>query len=115
MKLKINDNEFLVKVQTSDKETQEGMMNKKFNKSFNGMLFVMRNEEHCFWMKNCIISLDIIFIDNNKITKIFHNCLPCEEEPCKRYCAEGNFILELKGGTCKKLGIKKGDTVNIPN
>ena len=115
MKLKINDKEFLVKVQTSPKETQEGMMNKKFNKLFNGMLFVMRNEEHCFWMQNCIIPLDIIFIDNNKITKIHSNCPPCEDEPCKKYCGEGNFILEVKGGTCKKLGIKKGDFVKIPN
>ena len=72
MKLSINGNIFKVKIQTSPEETQEGMMFKKFNKTFNGMLFVMKNQEHCFWMKNCIIPLDIIFIDNDVITKIHH-------------------------------------------
>lgn len=114
MKLSINDNIFKVKIQTSPKETQEGMMNKNFDKTFNGMLFVMRNQEHCFWMKNCIIPLDIIFIDNDVITKIHHNCQPMTNESHKNYCGEGNFILEIKGGTCKKLGIKKGDVVTFP-
>jgi uncharacterized membrane protein (UPF0127 family) len=114
MKLSINDNIFKVKIQTSPEETQEGMMNKTFNKTFNGMLFVMKNQEHCFWMKDCIIPLDIIFIDIDKISKIHHNCPPCNNEPCKGYTGEGGFILEVKGGTCKKLDIKKGDVVSFP-
>lgn len=114
MKLSINDNKFKVKIQTSEKEIQDGMMNKTFDKTFNGMLFIMKNQEHCFWMKNCIIQLDIIFIDGDKITKIHHNCPPCNSNPCDNYCGEGNYILELKGGTCKKLGIKKGDVVTFP-
>jgi len=114
MKLGINNHKFKVKVQTSSKETQEGMMNKKFDKSFNGMLFVMKNQENCFWMKNCIISLDMIFIDGDKITKIHHNCPPCKDDQCESYCGDGGYILELKGGTCKKLGIKKGDVVTFP-
>jgi len=114
MKLSINDNIFKVKVQTSPEETQEGMMNKTFDKTFNGMLFVMKNQEHGFWMKNCIIPLDIIFIDNDVITKIHHNCPPCETKICKSYTGEGNFILEVRGGTCKKLEIKKGDNVLFP-
>jgi uncharacterized membrane protein (UPF0127 family) len=36
------------------------------------------------------------------------------DESHKNYCGEGNFILEIKGGTCKKLGIKKGDNVLFP-
>jgi uncharacterized membrane protein (UPF0127 family) len=35
-------------------------------------------------------------------------------ETHKNYCGDGNFILEVKGGTCKKLGIKKGDNVLFP-
>ena len=114
MKLGINDNIFKVRIQTSTEEIQEGMMFKKFDKTFNGMFFVMANQDHCFWMKNCIIPLDIIFIDNDVITKIHHNCPPCKKNACDFYCGEGNFILEVKGGTCKKLGIKKGDVVTFP-
>jgi uncharacterized membrane protein (UPF0127 family) len=89
------------------------MMNKTFD-NFDGMLFIMGDGSHSFWMMNCIIPLDIIFIDNDVITKIHHNCQPMTDESHKNYCGEGNFILEIKGGTCKKLGIKKGDVVTFP-
>jgi uncharacterized membrane protein (UPF0127 family) len=63
-------------------------------------------------MKNCIIPLDIIFIDNDTITEIHSNCPPCKTKDCENYCGEGDMILELQGGTCKDLGIKIGDKIN---
>jgi len=113
MIININDNQFKVKIVKTKKETSEGMMGKKFNSNFNGMLFLMGKGEHCFWMKNCIIDLDIIFIKNGEITKIHHGCPPCETEKCKTYCGEGNIVLELKGGTCKSLGISEGDEMHV--
>ena len=113
MKLSINGNIFKVKIQTSPEETQEGMMFKKFDKTFNGMLFVMKNQEHCFWMKNCIVPLDIIFIDGEKINNIQHYCPPCKTKDCKTYDGYGDLVLELPGGTCKKYNINDGDQVEI--
>ena len=95
----------------SSKDTSQGMMNKKFNNTFNGMLFIMSEGQHCFWMKNCIIPLDIIFIDNDVITKIHHNCHPCKSKDCRNYCGDGDMILELQGGTCKNLNINVGDDI----
>ena len=115
MRVTINDNQFKVKIRNTPKEIERGMMYKTFDNSFNGMLFVMNSKEHSFWMKNCIIPLDIIFINGDKITKIHHNCPPCEDEDCKHYYGQGNYALELKGGTCKKLGIKTGDIVSLPS
>jgi uncharacterized membrane protein (UPF0127 family) len=112
MKITINKNKFNVKTVMSPKDTSHGMMNKKFDETFNGMLFIMSEGQHCFWMKNCIIPLDIIFIDNNIITKIHHDCIPCKTKDCRNYCGEGDMILELQGGTCKKLKIKVGDELN---
>jgi uncharacterized membrane protein (UPF0127 family) len=112
MELIINKNKFKVKTVISSKDTSRGMMNKQFDDTFNGMLFIMSEGEHCFWMKNCIISLDIIFIDNDTITEIHSNCSPCKTKDCENYCGEGDMILELQGGTCKKLGIKIGDKIN---
>lgn len=109
MKLKINDLTFDAKLAISREEKEKGMMNRKFDETFNAMLFLMDEPRSCFWMKNCIISLDIIMIDDNVITKIHHNCPPCTTERCKTYCGDGNMVLEVIGGTCKKNGIKVGD------
>lgn len=113
MIISINKKKFKVKTVVSKKDTINGMMNKKFNTEFNGMLFIMDEGEHCFWMKNCIIPLDIIYIEDGRITEIHHNCPPCKSDDCTNYCGEGDFILEVKGGTCKKNRIKVGDLVHI--
>jgi len=111
MLLNINDSTFKVKVAVSEKETQKGMMGKKFNEDFNGMLFIMDGDEHCFWMNNCIIPLDIIFIEGDTISRIHHNCEPCKGDDCINYCGLGNIILEVEGGTCERNNINEGDTV----
>jgi len=69
MEININNNLFKVTPVITDKDIQNGMMGKKFNNDFNGMLFVLDPGEHSFWMKDCITSLDIIFIKDLKINK----------------------------------------------
>jgi hypothetical protein len=113
MKAKINNNLFNIKTVLTSKDTQNGMMNRKFDDSYDGMLFLMSNEPHSFWMKNCVVHLDIIYIDSNKIVKIHHNCKPCLSDDCDHYEGQGDMILELPGGYCKKYGIKEGDTVSL--
>jgi uncharacterized membrane protein (UPF0127 family) len=114
MKVKIGNNIFNVKVAATTKEVQEGMMNKNFDKTFNGMLFVMKKYDfHCFWMKNCITNLDIVFIGNNRITEIHSDCPKCVTKDCKNYCGFGELVLELPSKTCESLNIKKGDKVEI--
>lgn len=90
------------------------MMKKRFNESFNGMLFIEGEGNHCFWMKDCLIPLDIIFIKNKKISKIHHKCQPCNDGECEdRFCGDGDLVLEVKGGTCKKLDINEGDEISL--
>ena len=112
MKVKINDNIFKVKT-LIDRESQSiGMIGKTFDNTFNGLLFLMGGKKQCFWMKNCIIPLDIIIIKNNVIVNIHHDCPPCQQDDCASYCGNGNIVLELRGGACLKLDIKPGDTIN---
>ncbi len=111
--IKINNNLFNVVTVITDKDIEEGMMGKKFNENFNGMLFVMKPGPHSFWMKNCDISLDIIFIKDMKISKIHKNCPPCREDNCKTYPGEGDLILEIAGGDCDKYQIEEGEQVYI--
>lgn len=112
MKVKINENIFKIKTLVDKKSQQVGMMGKKFDESFDGLLFLMGGKKQCFWMKNCIIPLDIIIIKNNVIVNIHHNCPPCEDEfDCPSYCGRGNIVLEIKGGLCEQLNIQPGDSV----
>ena len=111
MVLNINGINFKVKTVFSEKDIQKGMMNRDFDNTFNGMFFMLRDGEHCFWMKNCIVPLDIIFIQDDEIVKIHHNCPPCFEEECVNYCSSGNYVLEVAGGTCRNSDIKEGDFI----
>ena len=111
MKVKINENIFKVKTLVNKKNQSVGMMGKKFNKGFEGLLFLMGGKKQCFWMKNCIINLDIIIIKNNVIVNIHENCPPCNDDDCPSYCGNGNIVLELEGGSCENLQIEPGDVV----
>jgi uncharacterized protein len=111
MKVKINENIFNVKTLIDKKSQSIGMMRRRFDYTFDGLLFLMGGKKQCFWMKNCIIPLDIIIIKNNVIVNIHFDCPPCNEEPCLSYCGRGNIVLELEGGTCEELNIQPGDSV----
>lgn len=111
MRVKINENIFKVKTLVDEKSHSNGMQNKSFDNTFDGMLFLMGGKEQCFWMKDCIIPLDIIMIKNNVIVNIHHDCPPCKGDDCPSYCGKGNIVLELEGGTCEEVGIEPGDSV----
>ena len=113
MIVKINSKEFKIKTAISKSDTVKGMMGKKFDSTYNGMLFFVSSGFHCFWMKDCLEFLDIIFIKDNKISRIYNNCPPCKTKDCKNYCGEGNLILELPGLTCQRFKINEGDSINI--
>jgi uncharacterized membrane protein (UPF0127 family) len=114
MKVKINKNIFKVKTLVDEKSQAIGMMGKTFDNTFNGLLFLMGGKKQCFWMKNCLIPLDIIIIKNNVIVNIHHNCPPCDGEfDCPSYCGNGNIVLEVEGGTCEIKNIQSGDSVEF--
>ncbi len=111
MEIIINNNLFNVKCVMTRKDIEKGMMFKKFDDTYDGMLFFMKDKPHSFWMKNCIIPLDIIFIKSNTIDKIHHNCKPCLTDDCEHYPGEGDMVLEILGGSCKEYDIQEGDRV----
>jgi len=113
MKIKLNNKVLKTKVCSTPKQKMEGMQNKKFD-GFNAMLFLLGDNYDCFWMKDCIIPLDILFLDHKfGIVKIFESCPPCKTEDCQRYCSEGNYVLELPSGYCQKNGVAVGDLITL--
>lgn len=101
----------------TDKDISNGMMGKKFDGEYNGMLFLMETGNHSFWMVDCIIYLDIIFIEDGVITKIHKNCKPCSDttgSECERYRGYGDMVLEINGGDCDKYNIREGMKIQYP-
>lgn len=114
MDVSINNHRFEVITLLDPRSQQIGMMGKRFSHIKQGMLFLMGGKEQCFWMKNCITPLDIIFMDpNRKITSIHKNCPTCSQEPCEHYNGSGQYVLELPSGTCDECGIEEGQNVQF--
>jgi uncharacterized membrane protein (UPF0127 family) len=77
-----------------------------------GMLFVFdKAQESAFWMKNTLIPLDIIFINEKGVIHAIH---PMAMPHSRSIIKSGGPVragLEINGGMAKKLGLKPGDTV----
>jgi uncharacterized membrane protein (UPF0127 family) len=77
-----------------------------------GMLFVNAEPQTgAYWMKNCNLPLDIIFMDfTRKVVEIAANAPPCREDPCPNFGghARYQYVLELNGGDAAKHGVKEG-------
>ena len=80
-----------------------------------GMLFdIGRMRVAFFWMRNTLISLDIIFIDEQgRIINIAANATPLSD---KTFTIRGTTrgVLEIRGGGAAELGIASGDLVRHP-
>ena len=105
----INGKKFQAEYLTKPEEIQKGMMGRD---SLDGcMVFKMKVGYHSFWMKNCLIPLDIIFVLNNRINRIHSNC-PVEDShrmTLPRYTGIGDHVIEFPAGTTE--GWKVGDRV----
>ncbi|MGL5830565.1 MAG: DUF192 domain-containing protein [Candidatus Altimarinota bacterium] len=106
---------FEVEIADTFKQREIGLMNRTELAERSGMLFIFeQTSEQAFWMKNTLIPLDIVFIDENRrVANIAREAQPCQEEHCPLYASgvEIRYVLELKGGATDKLGIKEGDQV----
>ena len=80
-----------------------------------GMLFIFpRENKPGFWMKDTLIPLDIIFInDKDIVVYMVKNAQPCKSEKCPIYKTTRNAskVLEINGGLSKKLDLHVGDPV----
>ena len=74
-----------------------------------GMLFLMNEEtDHQFWMKNTLISLDMIFIARDlTVAGFVENAVPRSEKLVS--CGETSlYVLEVNGGWVAKHKLARG-------
>lgn len=96
----------------NDMERQFGLMYRRSMDDAQGMLFLFdKSEPQAFWMRNTIIPLDIMFVDENQvITTIHENAKPMNDNslPSK---GDAKYVVEVNAGFAKKYGVKEGDKI----
>ncbi len=109
MDLRINGEVFPVEMMKTPDEIAKGMSGRD---TLNGCMgFKLNKGFHTFWMKDCIIPLDIVFVLNGRINKIFRDCQPCNGDQCKRFTAAADHVFEFPAGNCSDF--KEGDSANL--
>ncbi|PZM87077.1 MAG: hypothetical protein DLD55_03265 [candidate division SR1 bacterium] len=93
-----------------------GLMFRESLPETSGMLFVFESAGiHSFWMRNTLIPLDILWLDEENSVIDLISAPPCKEMPCPSYLpsAEATQAIELNSGTAAKLGLQIGEKVEI--
>lgn len=83
-----------------------------------GMLLVFdRPGQHSIWMKNCKVSLDLIWLDaTGRVVEIVHEQPPCPVDgPCPSAfpMRAATYVLEVAGGTVRREGLSRDDPVTL--
>ena len=106
---------FSVELATTDEERERGLMFRKELPDGHGMLFDFETERSvAMWMKNTLIPLDMIFIRaDGRISNIAESTEPMSTRIIPSRGAV-RAVLEVAGGTAKRLGIEVGDRVAHP-
>ncbi|GGA57187.1 DUF192 domain-containing protein [Okeania sp. KiyG1] len=112
----INDLKIDLEVADTQKERKIGLMFRPSLPDDRGMLFEFKPPQRVkLWMKNCLISLDIIFIRNSIVQGLVPNAPPCYTDKCSIYDSGVivDSVIELKGGRANELGLKIGDRLTV--
>jgi len=102
--LEIADNEY---------ERQLGLMNRKEMKENEGMLFIFpRQDYQSFWMRNTLISLDIMFVNDQKEIVTIHKNTKILSETSYPSSAPSIYVVETLAGFADRHNIQVGDKID---
>lgn len=119
---------FTLEVVSTEAAIQRGMGGRESLARDDGMLFVFpESRSRRFWMKNCLIPLDIMFLDaRGRITAIHQmpeEPLQTETETMSEYedrlpgyrsLLGAQYAIELQYGRISELGLKTGQKIELP-
>lgn len=117
-KVIINKQQFSAKIADTEEKRQIGLSQTNSLGKNEGMIFIFDNPNlYSFWMKDMKFPIDIIYINNEKIVKIFENVQTQTGENLTVYTPDqpANRVLEINAGQSKKYDFKVGDKVTIEN
>ena len=110
--------EFTLEIAADPQSRWRGYRYREHVAADEGMLFIFSREQPLsFEMKDCLVSLDMIFLDSKlQIVEIAHDRQPCPAEgPCRPISPMRNaqYVLELAGGTAGREDLSPGDRITV--
>ena len=110
--------EYRLEVAADDASRQRGYMFREQIGPRDGMLFVFESSaRHSFWMKNCKVALDILWLDEAyRVVHVAADQPPCPlEGPCLPILplAPARYVLEFPAGTAAREGLAGGSTIVV--
>jgi hypothetical protein len=98
-------------------ELATGLMFRASLPADRGMLLLFGVERYAsIWMKNTLMDLDLIFLDDNgAVVDVITGVPPCADEPCPTYspAAPARAVLEMAAGGAESYGITAGDQLTF--
>ena len=104
----IGDKKYKVEIADTPEKQKKGLMGRESLPEDQGMLFIYDEpQDLSYWMKNTLISLDIIFIDDDMEVVSVKQGQPMSEEPITE--DDVQYVLEVNSNS----GIEEGDQLVI--
>ena len=106
---------YIVEIADTEPERAKGLMHRKSLDQDKGMLFVFPGEymSRGFWMKDTLIPLDLIFMDDQgRISHIHTNARPLDETVIPSNGPTAG-VLEVNAGEAENKGFAIGDETNF--
>ena len=119
---------FVLDVASTEEAIQRGLGGRESVPENGGMIFVFPDPQpRRFWMKNCLVDIDIMFLDAmGRITSIYtmlaeplkadSETQEAYETRLKRYPSSfgAQYAIELRAGRIAELGLMPGNKITIP-
>lgn len=93
-------------------ERRKGLMGVRRLNPLCGMLFTSLEPSGSFWMKNCLMDLDVMFIDGDGTVSKVYTMKADDGEKRYPYAGEAKAI-EMEAGFCRSHGIVPGTSVSV--
>jgi len=117
--VKIGNSRLFAEVASNEEERRKGLSGRTSLSKDGGLLFLFeQNVVPSFWMKDMLIPIDIIWINDWRVVKIHENVQPEPNKPdgeLTKYVPDDpiDYVLEVNAGFARKNNIKVGDNVII--
>ena len=120
----IKGQNFNMELALNNEKRASGLMGREYLADDEGMLFVFPAREPYpaelrFWMKNCLIPIDVIFVSLEGVITAIHEMEPplagTPDKELLHYSSikPAQFAIEIRRGLARELGLEVGEQLDL--